>query len=61
MHEENLNRVKNALAEFSGKDVEFNFKCVEDTGESIDVYPDLTKFIDMEIEEEEDDIEEDGV
>ena len=60
-NEDNLQRLKIALGEFSGKEVDFSFKSVESSLESNEVFPDLTKFIDMEIEEEDDDIEENGL
>ena len=60
-NEDNLQRLKIALGEFSGKEVDFSFKSVESSLESNEVFPDLTKFIDMEIDEEDDDIEENGL
>ncbi|MBR1478628.1 MAG: DNA polymerase III subunit gamma/tau [Lachnospiraceae bacterium] len=50
---ENFDNLQYIISEQAGKEIELEIKSVDDENEYVDSYPDLTKFIKMEIEEED--------
>ncbi|MGN0403561.1 MAG: DNA polymerase III subunit gamma/tau [Acetatifactor sp.] len=53
-HPENRQQLENLLADFSGKQIEINIRTVEGEQEFAENFVDLSRLIQMEIEEEED-------
>ena len=52
-HEQNKQQLETMLSEFSGKQMEVTIQTVESTQEFEDNYVDLSKVINMDIDEEE--------